>query len=174
MNETTMILPEWIASQVAAAGLGGADLQSLMDEGPFRPPSVRTVAESGDFEIVAGRVHRRTAFADGEKTWLPAEDPRVEVDKDRYLVPFVVTEDLLAGRGMAIPRSIAGMLEVPRWYHRTLDSRLGKRAVQLSGTEARIGPVTDFLTDLGLRVGEHGVLVFDRNGHLDVRRWKIE
>lgn len=169
-----MILPEWLASQVAAAGPGGADLQSLMDEGPFRPPSVRTVAESGDFEIVADRVHRRAALADGEETWLPAADPRVEVVGEEYLVPFVVTEDLLAGNGLEVPRSIAGMLEVPRWYHRTLDSRLGKRAVHFNGTEARIGPVADFLAVLGARVGEHGFLVFDRNGQLDVRRRKIE
>lgn len=168
MNETALILPEWVASQVAAAGTDGADLQQLMGHGTFRPASVRTVAESGDFEIREGKVHRRASSELG--TWLPAEDSQVEVRGTQYRVPVTVTEAMVEGKGFIIPRSIAGMLEVPRWYHRTLDSRLGKRAVHLGDTEAQIGSIADFLAELGVRVGEHVSVVFDRDGHLDVRR----
>lgn len=168
MNEPSLILPEWVAAQVAAAGGAGVDLQQLMDHGPFRPASVRTVAESGDFQIIAGKVHRCASSELG--TWLPARDPQVEVSGSQYRLSVPVTEEMYEGKGIIIPRSIAGMLEVPRWYHRTLESRLGKRAVHLSDTEARLGPIADFLVELGARVGEHVTVIFDRDGHLDVTR----
>lgn len=170
MNETTAILPEWVASQVDAAGAGGVDLQELMDEGPFRPSSIRTVAESGDFEVVAGRVRRRGRPDPEVGTWLPAADPRVTVVGAEYLVAVTVTEDMLEQRPLVVPHSIAALLEVPRGFHRALDSRLGKRALYLHGSEARLGPVSDFLADLGAGVGERVHLVFTAEGHVDVRR----
>ncbi|MGD7002916.1 hypothetical protein [Corynebacterium halotolerans] len=174
MNENTLILPEWVASQVAAAGASGVDLRQLMEERLFTPSSVRTVAGSGDFQITEGRVHRRPTPGVTADTWLPAEDPAVAVHGGEYLVTIAVTGELLAGAGLIVPRSIAGMLEVPRWYHRALDSRLGKRVLQLSGTAARFSPIADFLLELDVREGDQVSLVFCRNGWFDVRRQDIE
>lgn len=167
MNDTSLTLPEWLASQVLAAGAAGADLQQLMDDSPFRPSAVRTVAESGDFEVVAGMVRQRSGTID--ETWLPELDPRVAVVGGEYRVSVTVTEEMSSGQPVTLPRAIAGVLEVPRWYHRALDSRLGKRSVTLKDLDAQLGPVTDFLTELQAGPGDTVVLVFDRSGGFDVR-----
>lgn len=167
MNDTPLSLPEWLASQILAAGDTGVDLQQMMNDSPFRPSAVRTVAESGDFEVAEGMVRQRSGAID--ETWLPELDPRVNVVGEEYLVPVTVSAGMLAGQAVPLPRSIAGVLEVPRWYHRALDSRLGKRSVTLIDLAAQLGPVSDFLTELQVRPGDTVVLVFDRSGGFDVR-----
>lgn len=167
MKKPTPILPEWLASQVDHAEDAGVNLQQLMDTSPFRSAAVRTVASAGDFELRGGHVHRRAAVA-GE-TWLPAIDPRIEVIGGEYQVPVTVTEKMLAGEGFAVPRAIAGMLEVPRLSFRALDSPKGKRGLHLNDEHALIGSIADFLAELGSQAGDPVRLIFHRDGIFDVR-----
>ncbi|MGP6172659.1 hypothetical protein [Corynebacterium sp. A21] len=167
MEKTTQILPEWLASQVDGAEGTGVNLQQLMDTSPFRSAAVRTVASAGDFVLREGLVHRRAVIS-GD-TWLPAADPRVEVVGEEYRVSVTVTEKMLAGEGFAVPRAIAGMLEVPRLSFRTLDSRKGARGLHLNDEQALIGSIADFLADFGSLVGDPVQLIFHRKGSFDVR-----
>src|SRR5699024_11005334 len=48
-----MLIPEWIAAEIAA---GRTELQQLLNTAPFDRAAVRTVAGSGDFQIVDGHV----------------------------------------------------------------------------------------------------------------------
>lgn len=167
MKNTTMILPEWLASQVGGAEGAGPELQHLMDISPYRAAAVRTVASAGDFELRGGQVHRR-AVPLGE-TWLPAADPRIRLVDGAYRVTVIVTEQMLAGEGFRIPRAIAGMLQVPRLSFRALDSDKGKRGLHLNDEQALLGSIADFLGDLGARVGQEVELIFHPDGRFDVQ-----
>lgn len=160
-------LPDWLAEQVDA---GRTDLQELVDASPFSGPALRTVAESGDFEIVDGRVRRvgeptpSTWFVQSEPS-LYAEDPITGV----YSMEVTVTDAMLDDAAVTVPRALAAMLEVPRLYHRTLHSRLGPQAIHLGKEDARIGSIRRFLEDLHVGAGENVFLIFDRTGSFDVQ-----
>ncbi len=162
------LLPDWLAQQVS---LGRTDLQELLDTSPFPRPALRTVADSGDFEVADGQVRRvsppvpATWFVQSEPA-LYAEDPVLGV----YSMEVPVTDALLADGAVTVPRAVAAMLEVPRLDHRSLHTRLGPQALQLGKEEARLGSIRRFLEELGARKGDPVFLIFDRNGNFDVSR----
>ncbi|AGF73130.1 hypothetical protein [Corynebacterium halotolerans] len=165
--DTPPLLPDWLAEQVDA---GRTDLQELLGTSPFSGPALRTVAESGDFEVVDGEVRRVTEptpatwFVQSEPS-LRAEDPGTGI----YSMALTVTTEMLADAAVTVPRAVAALLKVPRLCHRSLHSRLGPQAIHLGQEDARIGSIRRFLEDLGVGAGETVLLIFDRTGSFDVQ-----
>lgn len=161
------LLPDWLGEQLDS---GRTSLQQLLDTSPFPGPALRTVAESGDFEIVDGRVRRvsrptpATWFVQSEPA-LYAEDPVTGV----YSMETTVTAGMFDDAAVTVPRALAAMLEVPRMYHRNLSTRLGPQTLHLGNSEAHIGSIRRFLEDLNVAEGESVFLVFDRTGNFDVK-----
>lgn len=162
------LLPDWLAQQIE---LGRTDLQELLDTSPYPRTALRTVAESGDFEIHDGQV--RPVADPGSATWFVQDEPALYAEdpvRGVYSMAVPVTRGMLDDAAVTVPRAVAAMFEVPRLSHRSLASRLGPQALQLGREQARIGSIRRFLEDIGAEEGDTVFLIFDRAGEFDVRR----
>lgn len=155
-----MLIPEWIAAEIAA---GRTDLQMLLDAAPFDRAAVRTVAASGDFQIVDG--HVRLADVPSPGTWFPQREPTLV---SSWSLPVTVTEEMLADDAVPVPLAVGSLVQVYRHGHRALESRLGPQALSMDETEVRLGSIARFLRDLGVGVGDTVHLHFDTTGRFDV------
>lgn len=153
------LIPEWIAAEIDA---GRTQLQAMLDAAPFDTAAVRTVAESGDFEIVDGHVRR----ADTPPfTWFPDREPALTPEgQGRWSLTVEVTPEMRDDAPVPLPRAIGAVYGLWRLGHRSLDSRLGPQAVVMTDEGVRAASISRF-------VGEKETvrLVFDRAGSFDVR-----
>lgn len=157
-----MLIPEWIAAEIHA---GRTELQPMLDSAPYDRAAVRTVAASGDFQIVDG--HVRMADVPSPGTWFPQREPTLVAS---WSLPVTVTEELLADASVPVPLAIGSLVQVHRQGHRSLDTRLGPQALMMDDTEIRLGSIARFLRDLGASVGDTVHLHFDTTGSFDVSR----
>ena len=155
-----MLIPEWIAAEIAA---GRTELQQLLDTAPFDRAAVRTVAGSGDFQIVDG--HVRLSDVPSPGTWFPQREPTLLTS---WSMPLEVTEELLSDAPVPVPLAVGSLVQVYRHGHRALESRLGPQALSMDETEVRLGSIARFLRDLGVGVGDTVHLHFDTTGRFDV------
>lgn len=162
----TATIPDWIAAEIAA---GRTHLQPMLDSAPFNRAAVRTVAGSGDFQIVDGHVRR--AKVPSPATWFPQLEPALVPDGEGcWSLPVVVTEKLLADASLAVPRAIGALLQLHRHGHRSVSSRLGPQAVAMDEVEVKVGSIARFLVDLDASVGDTVHLHFDRAGEFNITR----
>jgi len=155
-----MLIPEWLAAEIAA---GRTDLQQLLESTPFDRAAVRTVAGSGDFQIVDG--HVRFASVPSPGTWFPQREPTLLTS---WSMPLEVTEELLADAPVPVPLAVGSLVQVYRHGHRSFSSRLGPQGLVMDDTEIRLGSIARFLRDLGVGVGDTVHLHFNINGRFDV------
>ncbi|MDO5668720.1 MAG: hypothetical protein Q4G50_01825 [Corynebacterium sp.] len=155
-----MLIAEWIAAEIDA---GRTALQPMLDSTPFDRAAVRTVAASGDFQIIDGHVRRSSVPSPG--TWFPDREPTLVRS---WSLPVVVTEDMLADAAVPLPLAIGSLVQVYRHGHRSFDSRLGPQAIMMDDTELRTGSIARFLRELDAAPGDTVHLRFDTNGSFDV------
>lgn len=153
------LIPEWIDAEINA---GRTQLQSMLDAAPFDTAAVRTVAESGDFQIVDGHVRRAGAPA---FTWFPDREPELTPEgQGRWSLTVAVTPAMRDDAPVPLPRAIGAVFGLWRMGHRSLDSRLGPQAVVMTDEGVRTASIRRFVDE------EQTVrLVFDRAGTFDVR-----
>lgn len=153
------LIPEWIDAEINA---GRTQLQSMLDAAPFDTAAVRTVAESGDFEIVDGHVGRVDSPA---FTWFPDREPELTPEgQGRWSLTVEVTPDMRDDAPVPLPCALGAVLGLWRMGHRSLDSRLGPQAVVMTDEGVRTASIRRFVDE------EQTVrLVFDRAGSFDVR-----
>lgn len=157
-----MLIPDWIAAEIA---VGRTELQQMLDTTTFDRAAVRTVATTGDFEVVDGHVRFADSVAPG--TWFPQREPSLS---GRWSLPVQVTAELLDDATVPVPLAVGAIAEVYRLGHRSLDSRLGPQAMLMDNSEVQLGSITRFLTDLGAGIGDTVHLHFDTAGGFDVTR----
>lgn len=152
-----MIIPEWIAAEIAA---GRTQLQPMLDRAPFPTPAVRTVAESGDFGIIDGYVMRKEPGPEG--SWFPDDELR-----RTWEIRVPVTDEL--DRSIPAPRALGAMLEVPRRYFRSFNTPFGQLPVSMDDTNVTIAPIGAELRKLNAKPGDTVVITFDPAGTADLR-----
>ncbi len=150
-------IPTWIAAEIDA---GRDDFLRLMDAAPFPSTGVRTVAEDGDFEILNEGGRLRVARVDKPAfSWFPANDPGlVDLGSGAWGVPVTVTEELLDGGEVTVPRALAAQFAVPRMSQVPLSSAKSAQLLALHDDRALTGPVDRFLE--GYAPGDEILLVF--------------
>ncbi|AJK69455.1 hypothetical protein [Corynebacterium marinum] len=160
------LIPDWIAAELEA---GRSHLQPMLDSAPFDRAAVRTVAGSGDFQIVDGHVRR--APVPSPATWFPQIEPALTAaGEGRWSLPVTVTAGMLDDAAVAVPRAVGALVQLHRHGHRSLSSRLGPQAVMMDEIEVRTGSIARFLADLAVAEGDTVHLHFDRAGEFDVTR----
>ena len=98
---------EQIAARVDAAG-GGADLRELIgsiaNDRNLSASSILEAIASTDFEVVEGRLQRRTTAGFPRKS--PAETRRLFRHADGWRLRITVTRDHLRGSGFPVPAAV--------------------------------------------------------------------
>ncbi|QGU05234.1 hypothetical protein CETAM_09925 [Corynebacterium comes] len=166
MGMPRLLIPDWIASELEA---GRTHLQPMLDSAPFDRAAVRTVAGSGDFQIIDGHVRR--VEPPSPSTWFPQLDPALApAGEGCWSLPVTVTEEMFADAAVAVPRALGALIQLHRHGHRSLSSRLGPQAAMMDEVEVSVGSITRFLVDLGAAVGDTVHLHVDRARNFDVTR----
>lgn len=150
-------IPTWIATEIDA---GRDDFIALMDAAPFPSAAVRTVAEAGDFEILREGERLRVARVDKpEFSWFPANNPElIDLGEGSWGVRIAVTQELLDGAEVPVPRALAAQFAVPRMSQVPLDSAKSAHLLALRNDRAVTGPIDRYLQ--GVDVGEEILMVF--------------
>lgn len=150
-------IPTWIASEIDA---GRDDFLQLMDAAPFPSTGVRTVAEAGDFGI--RREGERLRVVRVEKpafSWFPANNPGlIDLGSGSWGVPVTLTQELVDGGEVTVPRALAAQFAVPRMSQVPLTSAKSPQLLALRDDRALTGPIDRFLD--GYAPGEEVLLVF--------------
>lgn len=159
-----------IARIVDAAGGAAVDATALAGALAARfqisEAAARIFADSGDFEIVGGRVRRRM------RTHIQMRSPRRT--RRLYLLGGVArlrvtaTRDHLRGADFPVPSAVAGIVGCPPGGEVVLGSRLGTQVIRWSGATPQLGTVRRFLEDLGVDEDNEVFLEFHPDGHFDV------
>lgn len=165
-----MLKTQTVADMLAARiDFGQDDIQAIIDAGDFPSAAVRTVAETGDFRVRAGKVHR---VQPDPATWFAAGEPAVTVlGAGEIAVPVVVTDQLLDGRAVRVPLAVGNHLTLARGQSVGLRTDgPAHQVVKLDDDHVTVGPVSRPLALLGCGVGDRVQLVFGADRSFEVRR----
>lgn len=156
-GDTHPDIPTWIATEIDA---GRDDFLRLMDAAPFPSTGVRTVAEDGDFRILHDGDRLRVARVDEPAfSWFPAHDPGlIDLGSGSWGVPVTVTQELLDGGEVTVPRALAAQFAVPRMSQVPLSSAKSVHLLALREDRAVTGPIDRFLGECS--PGDEVLLVF--------------
>ncbi|WP_179129717.1 exonuclease domain-containing protein [Corynebacterium pacaense] len=163
LEEFTTI-PEHIARRIDANG-GAYPLQELLRESEalkVSESSIRTFVASPEFTVTDGLVTWAEEPAVNNAT---AEETRALYWRDgAWQLLVTVNRDHLRGSGLAIPRGVAALLEVPFLGKVHLPSALGEQTIGLGRTNATCSAIRRFLQLLDAREGDRIWLRFDTSG----------
>ncbi|MGW0022241.1 hypothetical protein ACWDUD_28340 [Rhodococcus sp. NPDC003382] len=158
-----------IARIVDGAG-GSADAAALAaaltERFPISEAAARIFADSGDFEVVGGRVRRRVRTHVAVRS--PQRTRRLYRLGDVSRLRITATRDHLRGADFPVPSAVAGIVGCPPGGGLVLGSRLGTQVMRWSGATPQLGTIRRFLEDLGVEEDNEVFLEFHPDGHFDV------